>query len=224
MRLIKGAEPVGESDWLRFITQHDIRSSIVMSHIRKATMGERVYRNAQPFARELAGRMRTFAHTGWLPEIRERLPLRPDGFTPIGETDSEHAFCELLQRLRDVWRQPGVVPPLALRLPAISAFAAELRRLGPANFLYSDSDILFAHGDRRKHLQPGKVEPPGLVFLQRRCRGGEADFQTAGVSIKAAAQDIILVASVPLTPEAWTDIGQGEIIAICNGGIISTSI
>jgi hypothetical protein len=38
VRLIKDAGPANESDWLRFIEQHDMRSHIVMAHIRKATM------------------------------------------------------------------------------------------------------------------------------------------------------------------------------------------
>lgn len=40
VRLIKGVEPANESDWVRFIERQDIRSAIVMSHIRKATMGD----------------------------------------------------------------------------------------------------------------------------------------------------------------------------------------
>ena len=39
VRLVKDAGPANDSDWLRFITRHDLRSHIVMAHIRKATMG-----------------------------------------------------------------------------------------------------------------------------------------------------------------------------------------
>ena len=63
-------------------------------------MGARVYRNTQPFIRELGGRMHLFAHNGWLPPYlrqgRLRNPSRP--FNPVGDTDSEEAFCDLLAK------------------------------------------------------------------------------------------------------------------------------
>ena len=66
VRVIKEAEAAAESEWVRFLKQHDIRSPIVIAHTRRATMGARSYRSTQPFARELAGRMHIFAHNGWL--------------------------------------------------------------------------------------------------------------------------------------------------------------
>lgn len=102
VRLIKDAGPAIDSDWVRFIRDHDLRSQIVIAHIRKATMGERTYRNAQPFVRELAGRMHLFAHNGWLPGILDSPGFRSDRYSPVGETDSEQAFCALLERMREV--------------------------------------------------------------------------------------------------------------------------
>lgn len=50
VRLIKDCASAEDRDWVRFIADHDLRSQIVVSHIRKATtMGERAYRNTQPF-------------------------------------------------------------------------------------------------------------------------------------------------------------------------------
>lgn len=72
---------------------------MVMAHIRHASMGERAYRNTQPFGRELAGRMHIFAHNGWLPGLLEAEPFRSLRFSTMGETDPEQAFCGLLERL-----------------------------------------------------------------------------------------------------------------------------
>jgi hypothetical protein len=36
------------SDWVRIVADHDLSSRTVVSHIRKATMGDRAYRNTQP--------------------------------------------------------------------------------------------------------------------------------------------------------------------------------
>ena len=49
------------SDWVRIVADHDLSSRIVVSHIRKATMGDRAYRNTQPFIRELSGSVHLFA-------------------------------------------------------------------------------------------------------------------------------------------------------------------
>jgi predicted glutamine amidotransferase len=98
VRLIKDPEPANDSDWVRFIRDHSFRSNIVIAHVRTATMGARVYRNTQPFIRELGGRMHFFAHNGWLPHIFERCEFDSAQFTPIGDTDSERAYCGLLEK------------------------------------------------------------------------------------------------------------------------------
>lgn len=161
VRLLKEADAAADSEWNRVVRGHNLRSHIVMAHVRRATMGERSYRNSQPFARELAGRMHLFAHNGWLAGIFAAPGFRATRFHPVGETDSEQAFCVLLDRMSELWMRPNEVPPLDERLAAVSTFAQELRRLGPANFLYADADTLFAHGDRRKQAGTSRADPPG---------------------------------------------------------------
>lgn len=219
VRLIKDAGPANDSDWLRFVNRHDLRSHIVIAHIRKATMGARSYANAQPFVREMAGRMHSFAHNGWLHGIFEAPAFRSIRFAPVGETDSEQAFCALLERLGAIWVKPGKIPPLEDRLNIVAAFAADLRPLGPANFLYSDGDALFAHGDRRKSPVTGKVSPPGLVHLARDCPPTGATITGNGVSATTADQAVVLVASVPLSAEPWQAMTEGEVIAFRAGQI-----
>ena len=219
VRLIKDAGPADTSDWLRFIGQHDLRSNIVMAHIRKATMGAPSYRNTQPFVHEMAGRMHSFAHNGWLPGIIETPGFRSSRFAPVGETDSEQAFCALLERLSTIWRGPHEIPPLARRLEIVTAFAREIRALGPANFLYSDGDALFAHGDRRKSAVTGKVTAPGLVFLQHQCSSTSGAIIANGVSVTGTDQIITLVASVPMTAEPWQAMTEGEVAVFRDGQI-----
>ena len=224
VRLIKDAGPANDSDWLRFVGQHDLRSNIVMAHIRKATMGAPSYRNAQPFVREMAGRMHCFAHNGWLPGIFEAPAFRSLRFAPVGETDSEQAFCALLERLSALWIKIGEIPPLEDRLNIVAAFAAGLCQLGPANFMYSDGDALFAHGDRRKSPVTGKVAAPGLVFLQHECPPTGATITANGVSVKAADQAVALVASVPLSAERWQAMTENEVIVFRAGRIVGKRV
>jgi glutamine amidotransferase len=217
LRLIKEAAPAADSEWVRFVRNHNLRSRIVVAHVRRATVGERSYRNTQPFVRELSGRMHLFAHNGWLAGIFDSPLFRSSRFHPVGETDSEQAFCALLERMTDLWQRPGEIPSLEARLSVVSAFAHDLRALGPANFMYSDGDVLFAHGHRRIQAATSRVDPPGLFLLQRRCRGGGAGFAAGGVSIRAADQTVALVASVPLSDESWQPLEEGEVIAIREG-------
>ena len=220
IRLIKDAGAADTSDWLRFIGQHDLRSTIVMAHIRKATMGAPSYRNAQPFVRELAGRMHSFAHNGWLPGILEAPGFRSSRFAPVGETDSEQAFCALLDRLATIWREPHDIPPLEHRRAVVTAFGRDMRALGPANFLYADGDALFAHGDRRKSAVTGTVRAPGLVFLQPHCSSTSGAIIANGVSVTGMDQVMTLVASVPLTAEPWQAMAEGEVAVFRDGQII----
>lgn len=224
VRLIKDAGAANDSAWLRFVGQHDLRSPIVMAHIRKATMGAPSYRNAQPFMREMAGRMHSFAHNGWLPEILDTPAFRSSRFTPVGETDSEQAFCALLERLGAIWVKVGECPPLEDRLDIVASFAKDLRRFGPANFLYSDGDVLFAHGDRRKSPVTGKVVPPGLVYLQHDCSPTGATITGNGLSVTAADQAVSLVASVPLSEEPWQEMTEGEVTAFRGGRIVGKRV
>lgn len=224
VRLIKEAEAAADSDWVRFVRDHDLRSRLVIAHVRKASMGERAYQNTQPFMRELAGRMHLFAHNGCLPGIQEVVEFEPDRFHPVGETDSEMAFCALLERMAEIWTRPAEVPTTDVRMGILSEFADDLRALGLANFLYSDGDALFAHGDRREQIATGRVEAPGLVYLQRQCRGVGTGLVTSGLSIAGADQTIAIVASVPLSEATWQPLERGELIAFSDGVVAARSV
>ena len=226
VRLVKETEPAAGSACVRFIREHPFSSSLVVSHIRKATQGEPALRNCQPFVRELGGAMHVFAHNGHLAQTRLRQRLVLGAFRPVGETDSEWAFCALLERLSKLWRGARRAPPLAQRFAIVAAFARDIRALGPANFLYADGDALFAHGHRRVHADGG-IRPPGLHLLSRRCRAGEGRLVTEGLSIDSRGvgeQHVVLLASVPLTEEpGWRPLDEGELICARRGKLTSSA-
>lgn len=211
IRLVKEALPAADSPCVRFIQSNPIVSSFVISHVRKATRGALALRNCQPFVRELGGVWHSFAHNGDLADIERDARLRAGAYRPVGETDSELAFCALLERLRGLWLADGP-PTVEARLLVLEGFAAELRGLGPANFLYCDGDALFAHADRR-HQVDGTIRPPGLWRLARHCAAG-GELTAAGLRIESlgAAQDVVLIASVPLSAENWIPLNTGEIL------------
>ncbi|WP_079364906.1 class II glutamine amidotransferase [Hydrogenophaga sp. H7] len=219
--LFREPAPAASSSLVRYLEDHGPRTQLAISHIRHATRGPVNLANTQPFVRELGGRTHVFAHNGDLPGIWGSANLSLDAHHPVGETDSEQAFCALLARLRELWSGTGL-PPLDERFSLVNAFAAELRTLGPANFLYTDGEVLFAHGHRRKTLPGGSVEAPGLWLLQRYC----ADTDTASnpvnaVSIGGGGQSVVMLASVPLTPDAWRSLNHGEIVVVRDGVVVT---
>lgn len=210
-RLYKEPAPAADSCWLRFIEQRRIASRLMISHIRRATRGAKTHANTQPFQRELGGRTHVFAHNGVLDGIDQKFAGAARRFGPVGETDSEIAFCILLERLAPLWAD-GAMPELEKRRAVFEDFAAVMRALGPANFLYSDGDALFAHGHRRIQ-NGGAIAPPGLWRLERRC---EPDRDAADFP-KGARQHIVLFASVPLSGENWSSLAEGEAIVVKDG-------
>lgn len=204
--LLREPEAAHASELLGFVQQRDPRSDLVIAHVRHATQGDRLLRNTQPFARELGGRTHLFAHNGMLPGIERDRRFRARWTRPVGETDSEHAFCALIDRMRPLWDRG--VPSFGERFEEVVAFAEELRTLGPANFLYSDGEMIYAHGHRRRS-EAGAIEPPGLHVLCRQC-------------VESGAQQVALVASVPLTNERWRPLAEGEIVVLREGRVIES--
>jgi glutamine amidotransferase len=81
--------------------------------------------NTHPFTRELWGRYWTFAHNGQLTGYK-RLPT--GRHRPVGDTDSEHAFCWLLDRLEHKYpKRPANFPAMFRYLATL---CDELRGLG----------------------------------------------------------------------------------------------
>jgi len=226
-RLVREPEPAAVSRCAALIEDLGLASKLVLTHIRKATHGGISLPNTQPFARELGGRLHVFAHNGELDGF-EALPRMALGRQrPIGETDSERAFCNLLHRLEPVWLDSPGLPPLRERWEIVSRFAADIREFGPANFLYADGDVLFVHGHKRRQRPGGPMVPPGLHTLCRTCAAdvdSPHEFGAPGVQVRsatdAAEQRVMLVASVPLTNEGWTPTPSGEVLVIRDGEII----
>ena len=79
------SSPVAE-----LIRRYPIKSRNIISHIRKATVGDVRLENCHPFVRELWGRYWVFAHNG---DLKDYAPRLHGHFHPVGDTDSERAFC-----------------------------------------------------------------------------------------------------------------------------------
>ena len=221
VQIIRETVPAVESDYLHCLRDHNFFSNLIISHIRLATQGKIAVKNTQPFCRELAGKMHVFAHNGDLKNIQTSQRLKLGRYLPVGETDSEYAFCSLMNLMEDLWTSTKQ-PTLEARLEIISDFAAIIRNFGPANFLYSDSEILFIHGHKRTQKDHRGIRPPGLFTLRRTCCQHRTPRKIKGLTLDQGIekQEVLLVASVPLTEENWIPLAEGEIRAIAQGNIL----
>lgn len=217
-RLIKEAAPASSSACLRFIESHEFRSEIVISHIRLASLPRvNSYTNTHPFARELYGACHVFAHNGNMPGVMADSRLAPRWNLPLGETDSERAFCALMDRLRQALA-PGEVFDLNKKLPVIQSWASELAQHGMANFLLSDSQYLYAHCSTR------------LFYIERQCAAphetfGSPTLRIALSPVQDGSRHVSLIATEPLTTdEAWISLPPGEVVVFQQGRRLFSSL
>ena len=178
----------------------------MVSHIRKANRGRVCLENTHPFTRELWGDYWTFAHNGQLKGIKnEALEF----YRCVGTTDSEHAFCWILDRLRRRFpRKPRKRKEL---WQSIGELAAQLNRRGVFNMLLSDSTCLYAACSTT------------LCWLTRSAPFGRASLIDAEMSVdfslETSPSDVVsVVATQPLTSnEDWVCMEKGGFQVFRNG-------
>ena len=205
LRLFVDPHSARDSPVAALVKHYPIRSGNVIAHIRKATQGRVVLENTHPFVRELWGRSWVCAHNGDLKDFRPRLH---GAFRPVGDTDSEHAFCWLMQELAKAHAA----------VPTVSELSRTLRELLPVpnahgtfNLLLSNGQALWAHASTHLH------------WLQRRhpfCHATLADQDlTVDFARLTTPQDrVVVVATEPLTQgEAWQAMGRGELQVFVDG-------
>jgi glutamine amidotransferase len=220
VQLMREVGAASHSHYLQFIRDRGFLSSLVIGHLRFATQGKIALKNTQPFYRELGGRGHVFAHNGDLKGIQFSAVTQTGTFRPIGETDSEQAFCFLMNFMRDIWMSE-TAPTLTERIEIVSEFASIIRKFGPANFIYSDGEFLFVHSHKRKQKGRQGFFPPGLYTLTRNCvfEKQSTSQPAANLNYEEKMQSVFLVASIPLTQEAWIPLAEGTILAIANGKV-----
>ncbi|HEX4879974.1 MAG TPA: class II glutamine amidotransferase [Limnobacter sp.] len=136
--------PAADSPVAELIRNYPIRSYNVISHIRKATVGEVKLQNCHPFVRELWGQAWVFAHNG---DLKDFQPGLQGDFLPIGETDSEQAFCLLLQTLKNRfgYRNASNRPSVQEIQAVLHPVCAEVAQHGTFNMLLSNGQAMYTH-------------------------------------------------------------------------------
>jgi predicted glutamine amidotransferase len=208
-RLFIDTQPAVRSPVAELVRTYPIHSLNVIAHIRKATVGHVLLENTHPFVREMWGRYWTFAHNGTLKGYTSAFDAAGTRFRPVGGTDSEAAFCDLLETL---WRRfPEGAPPPAALYAAIAAAAGRIAAHGDLNFLLSDGETLFARCATR------------LAYIVRCAPFAKAhltdeDYSVDFNLVTTPDDRVAVIATTPLTDnEAWTPIAPGELLAFRDG-------
>lgn len=219
-RSFKDPSPSCDSKIADLVANYPIKSCAVVSHIRQANSGAVSLENTHPFTRELWGRNWTYAHNGQLGnsgQLENFESLDTGFYTPVGETDSEHAFCWLLQQLKNRY-SPSPDDSVAKNsapeslIPENKAdvfgyiveLAGQLNDLGVFNMLLTDGEYLLAYCSNN------------LYWITRRAPFGEASLKDEDVVIdfkqETTPDDVVtVIATQPLTSnEVWQQIQPGE--------------
>ena len=205
VRLFVDPHSAVDSPVADMVRRYPIRSDNVIAHIRKATVGRVALENTHPFQRELWGRHWVFAHNGNLKAFAPRLHA---AFRPVGDTDSEAAFCWLMQELAKAHAGVPSVDELSRTLRDLLPWLASH---GTFNMLLSNGQALWAYGTTK------------LVWLQRSHPFRPATLADADLSVDFAAlttpsDRVAVVATEPLTQgEPWAAFAPGELRVFIDG-------
>ena len=187
------------------VKRYPIQSRNVIAHIRKATQGHVALENCHPFVRELWGRYWVFAHNGNLKDFEPRLHA---AFRPVGDTDSERAFCWLLQELA---KHHASMPTVEALTETLQELVPHLSAHGTFNFMLSQGDALWAHANTRLHYLV-RQSPFGVARLQ------DEDMQLNFAELAGDKDRVCVIATEPLTvDESWTAFEPGKVMAFVNG-------
>lgn len=195
----------------KYVRENPIKTLLAVAHVRRRTRGKIALENTHPFVRELWGRSFVFAHNGTLRNVRRH---RLGRFQPIGTTDSEHAFCVLLDRLA---RRFAAFPSDPKKLwRAVASVGADLGAGGTFNFLLGDGRHLYARCATK------------LAYIIRKAPFGRATLSDEELRVDFAEvttpkDRVAVVATTPLTrDEVWTIGRPGEMWVFDQGALKAT--
>ena len=146
--IVKSPDPGFTSEQFAQLARK-LSTRLAIAHVRKARHPPMPgMLNTHPFVHACCHRQWVFAHNGLVPEV---IAWQGSGSLchPIGDTDSEYAFCHLLTEIATYYGgsdDSGWIAHLA-------TLSEKIAVLGKFNFLLSDGQFLIAYGhDRLHHL------------------------------------------------------------------------
>jgi predicted glutamine amidotransferase len=192
-----------------------LKSKIFIAHVRQTSVGSKSYKNTHPFYRELNGREYVFAHNG---TIYYHSDLDIGRFIPVGETDSEYVFCNILEGVAERNLTYWSVDDYRWLFEKMQ----EINSLGRFNCIFSDGNNLFCYHDQEDYN--------GLFFVKRRLpyRSSFMEDQDFVINFASAIEqdpghEGYVIATQPLSNEQWDLFHPGELLVFNNGHLIYSS-
>lgn len=217
LRIYHDDKPSHASPVADLISNYPIKAMNVIAHIRKATQGQNCLANTHPFVREVWGEQWVFAHNGQMNTefVKRCKRLQANGnaehYQPVGNTDSEMAFCYLLNRLKATFKQKPDDKTLFQFLTTQCRFLAAN---GLFNCLLSNGDWQLAYA--------GSL----LFYLTRQAPFGEATLSDDDLSINFSdvttdKDKVTILTTIPLTDnEKWQQLAVNECVIFKDGDVV----
>mmetsp|Transcript_23693 Transcript_23693/g.23944 ORF Transcript_23693/g.23944 Transcript_23693/m.23944 type:complete len:381 (+) Transcript_23693:92-1234(+) len=237
IRQFHDSSPASTSPMANFLSSHPIRTLNMMSHIRYATVGGVELSNVHPFSREMWGINWAFSMNGDIPMFKNDRSaklevLEPNNspckderyYHPIGSTDSEAAFCAILNALRVQFQH---LPSLPVLQEVLQKLCNEIIDEDPdgtiMNFMLTcGPNTLWVYswpGSR-----PGSDVWNGLYYTTREhpftdnCQLSDIDYSVDFASTNKEDNCVSVIATKPLTKnEEWVEMSRGELIVFDQG-------
>ena len=198
-RSFKDPSPSCDSKIAELVKNFPIKSKSVIGHIRQANRGGVSLENTHPFIRELWGRNWTYAHNGQLLGYEA---LTMGHAHPVGQTDSERAFCWIIEQLHHEYKQAP--EDMLSMFQKVATYAQQLQALGVFNMLLSDGEYMMCYCTNNLH------------WITRRAPFGKAQLIDEDMTIdfhhETSKDDVVtVIATRPLTKdEAWNKMEEGQ--------------
>ncbi|MFT2098903.1 class II glutamine amidotransferase [Marinomonas sp. 2405UD66-6] len=206
---IHDPRPSADSDMAEIISSTSLKCDIVISHIRQANVGGVCLLNTHPFSRLLWGKTWSYAHNG---QLEDAMALPVSAHHPLGSTDSERAFCWIIEQLQSRFGENE--PSLEMLSGALSELALQLKARGVFNMMLSDGDKLYCFCTTKLH------------WITRRAPFKKATLSDEDVIIdfKEVTTDkdvVTVIATQPLTQdEKWEQMEEGELCVFDGGEVV----
>ncbi len=212
------APPQGSMRSQLALAWEQVASSLFVLHIRHATWGALSDANTQPFSRSWGRRDWLMAHAG---SLDHKLPDVAGPFEPVGSTDTEQLFCQLLNRcVERGWKSLGEID-----LDVLQGWLAEMNAMGGLTMCVTDGRDLLIHADQRGvPLWLGSLAPP-----YERIAFGDDDLEIDLTRRGAKSRKGMIACTEQLQARegdaaravTWRQLEPGALLVIREGAVVS---
>ena len=220
LQIIKEPQSALNSSLYDFMERY-VHSNTIISHVRRSTRGNPSYLNTHPFYRHLKTEYKdnefAFAHNGTLIQLEK---LHYERYKPLGETDSEQAFCHVLDLMAElestIWTESD-----------FNRIQEDLREINDGqntlNCIFSDGSYLFCYSDENDYNNGLRFISQSAPFRSIELMSPEerlGNIELRSEIPSSLDQHGYLISTRILTTEDWIEFNNGELIVFKDGHIV----